>query len=146
MRFEELVRNMTSSISFEGISEPRTSDVRLRILVNMSQEPSDLLIFPNTQEKVTTLEIEFENYVTYSVIYDDFTVWDEQEKYAGKAFRIYHQSKWLEYIATTSHLPKNELTHYSLACLEHHVSIIVWKKKKSPQVKVLSKENQLNLD
>lgn len=142
MTFEELVRDTSSSISFEGISEPRTSDAKLRVLVNMSQEPSDLLMFPHSREKVTTLEIEFANYVTYSVIYDDFTVWDELEVCDGKAFRIYHQSKWLEYIATTSNLPKNELIHYSLACLEHHVNIIVWKNQKAPHVKVLSKENQ----
>ncbi|MGP4108547.1 hypothetical protein [Virgibacillus sp. L01] len=38
MKFEDLVKDKGYDISFEGILEPRTKEVRLRITVNKSED------------------------------------------------------------------------------------------------------------
>ncbi|MFB4169431.1 hypothetical protein [Virgibacillus sp. JSM 102003] len=124
MKFEDLVIEKGYDISFEGILEPRTKGVRLRILVNKSEDLTDLLIHPDPNSEVTTLQIDFPNYVTYSVIYDDFTIWNDDEGYKGEAFRIYEKSSYFDFIRRKSTLPDKNLKHFSLACIEHKVDII----------------------
>ena len=124
MTFEDLIKVKNCHISFENILEPRTGSVRLRITINKSDDPTDLLIFPHPDSNVVTFQIEFKNYVTYSVIYDDFTIWDENEIFRGNSFRIYDKSNYLDFIKSTSCPPSGKLIHYSLACIEHQVDII----------------------
>ncbi|PRO66663.1 hypothetical protein C6I21_03710 [Alkalicoccus urumqiensis] len=110
--------------NFEAISEPRTKDTSLRIIVNRSKEIADLLLFPDPDSKVTTFQIDFPNYITYSVTYDDYTVWDNGETFEGETFRIYSKSNYLDYVQKKFDLEGKQITHYSLACEEHHVDII----------------------
>ncbi|SEQ90954.1 hypothetical protein SAMN05216232_3665 [Virgibacillus subterraneus] len=124
MKFEDLVKDRGYDISFEGILEPRTNEVMLRIIVNTSEDLTDLLIHPHPDSEVTTLQIDFPNYVTYSVIYDDFTIWNHDEVYIGEAFRIYDKSSYFDFIRKESTLPDKSLRHFSLACIEHKVDII----------------------
>lgn len=84
MTFEELTKEKGYFISFESISEARTKEVKLRVIVNKSENSTELLIFPHSESKVTTLQIDFQNYVTYSVTYDDFTIWDDTEIFQGE--------------------------------------------------------------
>ncbi|MFJ7973730.1 hypothetical protein [Psychrobacillus sp. NPDC096389] len=77
--FEEFIKVNNCDLSFESILEQRTEDVRLRIIVNKSDNPTDLLVYSQPDSKIETLQIDFENYVTYSVIYDDYTIWDNSE-------------------------------------------------------------------
>lgn len=51
MKFDELLTDSGSYISFEQIVEPRTKEVRLRIFVNKAKNPTDLLIFPHADSK-----------------------------------------------------------------------------------------------
>ena len=128
MRFTDLVNETGFHISFEQIVEVRTSEARLRIIVNKSVEPTDLLIHPHSDSNVVTLQIDFPNYITYSVIYDDYTNWNDAEKFQGEAFRIYSKSNYLNFIQQESNLnalkPVEILKHYSLSCIEHKVDII----------------------
>ncbi|MBB6452517.1 hypothetical protein HNQ94_000962 [Salirhabdus euzebyi] len=128
MTFEELVKEKGYSISFESIIEPRTNDVKLRIIVNKSENPTDLLIFPHPDSKVQTLQIDFKNYVTYSVIYMVYTVENSTEIADGDAFQIYGKSNYYDFIQRETVLntffPNDKLIHYSLACMEHKVDII----------------------
>ena len=128
MTFEELTKERGYFISYEEILEPRKNDVKLRIILNKSENPTDLLIYPHPDSKVTTWQIDFKNYVTYSVIYDDYSLFDETEDYEGEAFGIYQTSKYLEYFQKATHMKpyiaNKKLTHYSLACIEHKVDII----------------------
>ncbi|WP_077356996.1 hypothetical protein [Virgibacillus halodenitrificans] len=71
-----------------------------------------------------TLQIDFKNYATYSVIYDDFTVLDDSEVFRGEAFRVYDKPNCFNFIKKVSSLQSEKLTHYSLACFEHKVDII----------------------
>lgn len=138
MTFEELIKVNNCYISFESILEPRNEDVRLRIIINKSDNPTDLLIFPHPDSKVETIQIDFKNYVTYSVIYDDFTIWDDSEVFRGQSFRIYDKSNYFEFIQRKSFPPSVVLTHYSLACIEHKVDII---SKLEPAITIINPEN-----
>ena len=124
MKFDELITDSGSYISFEQIVEPRTKEVRLRIFVKKAKNPTDLLIFPHADSKATTLQLDFQNYVTYSVIYDEFTSKDEDALYQGDSFRIYHESELLNSIKQKFILPDKKLKHFSLACIEHKVDIL----------------------
>ena len=123
MKFEDFLNETENDISFERISEPRTKEVRLRIVINKGN-PTDLLTYPHPDSKVTTLQIDFPNYVTYSVIYDDFTIQNDDEIYQGETFRIYQKSNFLNFVLQQSMLSGKKLKHFSLACIEHKVDII----------------------
>jgi len=124
MNFEDLVRIPEYYVAFEQVTEPRTAEVRLRIIVNIAKNPTDLLIFPHSDSEATTLQLDFPNYVTYSVIYDEFTSKNENELYHGESFRMYLKSDLLTTIKQKSILPNKKLQHFSLACIEHKVDIL----------------------
>ena len=128
MKFEDLITNNGFHISFEQISEPRIKGMRLRIILNKSENSSDLLICPHPDSNVTTLQIDFPNYVTYSVTYDDYTIFNDSELYQGDSFRIYQQSAYLDSIQKETAFikmnPTKKIIHYSLACFDHRVDII----------------------
>ena len=128
MRFSDLVNETGYHISFEQIIELRTGEVRLRINVNKSLNATDLLIHPHPDSNVKTLQIDFPNYITYSVIYDDYTNWNDDEQFQGEAFRIYSKSNYFDFIQKESNLkaitPVENLKHYSLSCIEHKIDII----------------------
>ena len=128
MRFTDLVKETGYHISFEQIVELRTSEVRLRITVNKSVETTDLLIHPHPDSNVKTLQIDFPNYITYAVIYDDYTNWNDAEEFQGEAFRIYSKSNYFDFIQKEANLnaimPVENLKHYSLSCIEHKIDII----------------------
>ncbi|MQR97596.1 hypothetical protein [Fictibacillus phosphorivorans] len=128
MRFKDLVNETGYHISFERIFELRTKEVSLRIIVNKSVEPTELLINPHPDSKVKTLQVDFPNYITYSVIFDDYTISNDTDKFQGEAFRIYTKSNYFDFIRKVSDLntllPGENITHYSLACIEHKVDII----------------------
>lgn len=128
MSFDELTKEKGSRISFESISEPRIDGVQLRIIVNKSHNPTDLLIYPHSDSNVTRLQIDFKNYITYSVIYDDYTEWNDEEEYEGECFVIYKKSNFLRFLqddtSINRYFPPETVTHYSLSCIEHRVDII----------------------
>jgi hypothetical protein len=131
MKYDDLVNETESVISFEQILEPITNEERLRITLNKSKNTTDLLIHPHPDAKVTTLQLVFLNYVTYSVIYDDYTVENKEEVYHGQSFRIYQKSNLLESLPNFS---RRKLKHYSLNCIEHKVDIISYEEPKITEV------------
>ena len=128
MTFEELIKEKGYHISFESISEPRIDGIQLRIIVNKSDNPTDLLIYPHPDSNVTRLQIDFKNYISYYVIYDDYTKWNDEEEYEGEAFGIYKKSNFFRFLqedsSIDSYFPNETITHYSLSCIEHRVDII----------------------
>lgn len=128
MRFKDLVNETGYYISFERIFELRTKEVSLRIIINKSVKPTELLINPHPDSNVKTLQIDFPIYITYSVILDDYTISNDTEEFQGEAFRIYTKSNYFDFIRKESDLntllPGENFTHYSLACIEHKVDII----------------------
>ncbi len=76
MTFMELVKDNNFHISLE------------RILVNISENPTDLLIFPHPDCDVETLQIDFKHYATYSVTLDDYTRWNHTDVFQSESFRV----------------------------------------------------------
>ena len=72
-----------------------------------------------------TYRIEFPNYVAYAIRDESFARNDTSEDYLGTLARLYRQSKFLDYVDSTSTgLRTNDrLQHYSLLCLEHVVEV-----------------------
>ena len=128
MSFEELTKEKGCHISFESILEPRIDGIKLRIIVNKSDNPTDLLIYPHPDSNVTRLQIDFKNYITYYVIYDDYTKWNDEEEYEGESFGIYKKSNFFRFLqedtSLGSYFPNGTITHYSLSCIEHRIDII----------------------
>ncbi|MEN8700269.1 hypothetical protein [Bacillus infantis] len=127
MRYKDLMEMKDIDISFEQIFEPRTEGAMLRISVLISKNATDLLIYPHPDSRAVRAEIEFQNYVTYSVAHDDFTVWNDEEVFEGEAFRVYAESTLLDFVKKEYVYQKvsegRELKHYSIACFEHHIHV-----------------------
>jgi len=77
-------------------------------------------------ERSAEYEIHFEDYIAYAVLNESFTVHDESEKFEGRLFRIYSESKFLEYIAAgtiaTDDYP-GPFKHHGIACLNHIIEV-----------------------
>ena len=86
MRFEDLLKETGFAISFEQISELRRDGSNLRIIVNKSNDYTDLLIYPHPDSNVVTYQIDFRYYVTYSVVVDDYTVGMKRNVFEGMRF------------------------------------------------------------
>ncbi|MDT0162470.1 hypothetical protein [Bacillus sp. AG4(2022)] len=98
MRYKDLMEMKDITISFHEISEPRMEGAMLRITVLISKDATDLMIFPHPDSKALRADIEFKNYVTYSVVHDDYTVWDNEEVFEGEVFRVYMKSKLQDFV------------------------------------------------
>ncbi|MFC6040354.1 hypothetical protein ACFPYN_13070 [Paenisporosarcina macmurdoensis] len=146
MKFEDLIKLKDFAISFESIFEPRIESSSLRIIVNGSADTTDLLITPHSL--ITQYQINFPSYVTYSVIYDDYTIFNEKEIFKGESFRIYSKSDYFDFIQRQSPLekllPGETCIHYALCCIEHRLDIISSAKPFITEIKVNpEKENIL---
>lgn len=77
-------------------------------------------------ELCAVYEIHFEDYIAYAVLNESYTVWDETEKFEGRLFRIYSESKFLAYIAAgtiATHDYPGPFKHYGVACLNHIIEV-----------------------
>jgi hypothetical protein len=77
-------------------------------------------------ELSASYEILFEQYIAYSVLNESFTVWDDSEKFRGKLFRTYSESKFLTFVHAAT-IASDEYpgpyTHYGVVCLNHIVEV-----------------------
>ena len=122
LNFKQYLDMKEFGLAFVNISEPRTEDSMLKILLYGSENETNLLVAP--QEPVTTIQVDFPSYVKYSVTYDDYTIYDHNETYEGGSFRIYLSSKLLDCFGFDNILFKQQIKHYAFACIEHFVEVI----------------------
>jgi len=127
LRLEATELRSLRLIVAEGIVSDRPS------LVSVDEAPDQALRDLITQSRsidVTSesaiYDIQFEDYVAYSVFDESYTIALEGEAYSGSIARIYSQSKYLEYIFTTS-IASDEypgpFKHYGLCCSDHTLDI-----------------------
>lgn len=88
MTFMELVKDNHFHIALERILVPKSPGLSLRIVVNISENPTDLLIFPHPDNDVETLQIDFKHYATYSVTFDDYTRGNHTDVFQSESFRV----------------------------------------------------------
>jgi hypothetical protein len=122
------------------LEEPEDNALRLIVTEARLGEPSDV---PDpsleglgrlatatrpivADEQCAEYEIHFDDYIAYAVLNESFTVWDDSEKFEGRIFRIYSESKFLSYIAAgtiaTDDYP-GPFKHYGVACLNHIIEV-----------------------
>lgn len=81
-------------------------------------------IFPDTS---VIYHIIFNGYISYNVINESYTSWDDCEKFeCGNLFRIYTKSRYLDFISTTTIAMEieNKFVHYGICCLNNIIDII----------------------
>jgi len=71
-------------------------------------------------------EIDFATYIAYAVRNESYVLRDEEQVWAGKSFRVYSKSKFLDFVrsatfATTEY--PGPFAHYSLVCQDRVVDV-----------------------
>jgi hypothetical protein len=118
-----------------GYTEPEVNSLRLffeRRKTNESIEGfkvGEISLEGNpviTDENLPIIQIDFENYISYSITNESYTSWDEYEKLEGKAFRIYSKSKFLDFVNAHTFASEDypgPFKHYGMSCIDHIVNI-----------------------
>ena len=132
--FDWLDLNRLNYVYLTSIREPKDNVLELIVeqapasdfreeFDGMGMGPGDP---PDIEELLSAYRIEFPNYVAYAIRDESFARNDTCEDFEGTLARLYCQSKFLEYVATTSTAlaTKDTLKHYSLLCLEHVVEVV----------------------
>lgn len=126
MRDASLLSRENYFIAFEGFAETRLPEAAVRMFVCGSENETDLLL--NLPGTVDRWHIDFRSYAFYSATSEDFTSMSGCG--TAPAYRIYHQSDLLTFLAYQSNLKEQEkqrgihFLHFSFACMEHQVDII----------------------
>lgn len=124
-------------ISFSGMKETDVNSLRLYInRCKTSEEAEDIVIGERVikdsfrvmlDDTLPTIQIEFETYIGYSIRNESYTVWDSEEVFEGKLFRIYSKSKYLDFIKASTIATEDypgPFVHYELVCLDHIIDIV----------------------
>ncbi|WP_229753383.1 hypothetical protein [Paenibacillus segetis] len=124
-------------IYFEQIYEPKENSLRLLFSRSVtSQTPETITIGEteikdsysiNIDESLPLIQIDFETYVGYSNRNESFTSWDEYEEFEGKIFRIYINSRYLDFIKVSTFASEDypgPFKHYGITCLNHVVDVV----------------------
>jgi hypothetical protein len=79
-------------------------------------------------ENLPIIQLDFDSYVSYTVINEAFMPWDINEICEGKTFRIYTKSRYLDFVKLRTSaewmLPNQPFTHYEIPCLNHIIDVI----------------------
>lgn len=129
MNFADLVEEQGYCISFEQVSVPKNEGLNLRFIVHKAKESWQLRVHPQPDVEVMIYQIDFPYYMTFLVAVDDYTRWNDSDRFKGDAFRIYEESSLLNYLEKEWHLSDPNLSVkkpilYALACIDHIVYII----------------------
>ena len=71
-------------------------------------------------------EIIFEDYISYSVTNESYAIAGKNDKFEGKYARIYTQSAFLDYVASSTYATSSfpgPFKHYGFLCLDHIVDV-----------------------
>lgn len=91
-----------------------------------------------TSEDCAAYEVLFDDYITYCVTNESFTVGTDNEKFIGKLFRIYSESNFLEYISKTFFVTNEypgPYKHYCFDCLNHVIDVVSVSEPKIEQIR-----------
>ena len=91
----------------------------------------DAVISGGTRIEVTeesqTFELVWSRYVAYSVLNESFASVDDEELYEGTRFRVYVQSRFIDYVSRASFACADypgPTQHYAVVCENHVVNVI----------------------
>ena len=131
---EWLDLNRLNYVYLTAIREPKDNVLELIIeqalASDFREELEGLGMSPDDPVDIDPLleayRIEFPNYIAYAIRDESFARNDTPEEYLGTLARLYRQSKFLDYVDSTSTglRTNDKLQHYSLLCLEHVVEVV----------------------
>ncbi len=110
------------------ISETSTEcwDKEINVIDDLSEfEKADVL----RRRACKKYKITFENYISYSVVNESLTSWDDYEQFEGNLFRIYSKSRFLDYINIAvemfivKHTQEDKIKHFGILCLNNIIDI-----------------------
>jgi len=141
------IMNWKGVIFLYEITEPEENS--LKIIVNRGKNEDydvSLNVYGNsmkaspivTDERLPSLQIEFQSYVSYSVINESFTCLQGIEIFEGEVFRIYKHSRYLDFIKLQTHardmVPDKLFLHYQIPCLNHVIDVISFDEPKIVEI------------
>ncbi|SMQ80974.1 hypothetical protein SAMN05444673_4067 [Bacillus sp. OV166] len=148
MEYRDLM-NEKGYIYLHNLEEPETNS--LRIFINrckVNQQSEDIEIgkhiindtYPiEVDAQLPIIQLDFDSYVSYSIINESFTVLDEYEIFEGKSFRIFKKSRYLDFInkgtIVNDVFPEEQPVHYEIACLDHIIDVISFDKPIVTEIK-----------
>ncbi|WP_078409005.1 hypothetical protein [Priestia abyssalis] len=154
MEYKHLMKR-EGYILLDSLTEPKTNSLRIFISrCKVSQESEDIEIGDQifrdahpieVNEELPIIQIDFESYVSYSVMNESFTVLDDYEIFEGNSFRIFKKSRYLDFIKkgtiATDVFPEEPFIHYEIACLDHIIDVISFGE---PIIKEIKRNSLLN--
>ncbi|WP_088044683.1 hypothetical protein [Bacillus sp. EAC] len=122
----------------DKIEEPDINSLRISInRCKVNENSEDLVVDDKIisdvhsieiDEKLPLIQLNFDSYVSYSVINESFTVLDDYEIFEGNSFRIFKKSRYIDFInigtIAKDIFYEETYTHYQIACLNHIVDVI----------------------
>ena len=71
-------------------------------------------------------EFHFNTYVTYSIVNESFSYFNDSEERIGRLFCIYSKSNYLDFVKSNTiaeFVLEAEIKHYAINCLNHIINI-----------------------
>lgn len=140
-KFDEL--NSLKYAYLGPLKEPRDNSLSIVIEeAGVSEEVGSEIIDSNLQfsgEPIVVssssrrYELMFDVYIGYSVLDESYALPSDEEAFEGNIFRIYEQSRYLEYISRASFACNEHpgpFKHYGIVCLNHIVDIVSFEEPK----------------
>ena len=132
MNYRDLMK-WRNHIYLDELTEPEENS--LRILINICSNIDS----PFEVEKDSSVQLDFESYISYSIINESFTETDKYEISEGERFRIFTKSRYLDFVKISTIaediFPDDPFTHYCIPCLNHIIDIISFKEPKIIELK-----------
>lgn len=137
MEYRDLM-NQKGYIYLRILIEPETNSLRIFVdRCKVSQQGEDIEMGKHiirdahpieVDEELPIVQLDFDSYVSYSIINESFTVLDDYEIFEGNSFRIFKKSRYLDFINKSTIVndvfPEEQLVHYEIACLDHIIDVI----------------------
>lgn len=120
-------------IYLNELTEPEENS--LRILINICSIDSPFEV----EKDSSTIQLDFESYISYSIINESFTEIDKYEISEGERFRIFTKSRYLDFVKISTIaediFPNDPFIHYCIPCLNHIIDIISFEEPKITELK-----------
>lgn len=137
MEYMDLM-NQKGYIYLHSLIEPETNSLRIFVdRCKVIQQGVDIEIGKHiirdthsieVDEELPIVQLDFNSYISYSIINESFAVLDDYEIFDGNSFRIFKKSRYLDFInkgtIVNDVFPEEQPVHYEIACLDHIIDVI----------------------
>jgi hypothetical protein len=132
MEYRDLM-NQNVYLYLHSLIEPETNSLRIfvdRCTVSRQDENVEIRGAHRIEvdEELPIVQLDFDSYVSYSIVNESFTVIDDFEIFEGDSFRVFQKSRYLDFINKSTIVndvfPEKQLVHYEISCLDHIVDIL----------------------